>query len=501
MRVFRQGKGAPLGVVLLLLIAASGACARQWGKFWDSASNALPTTFVAGFGATPQSAATGINVALAGTPVTGYPLSGPFVIDFTVGIDSTSATVNQTIGSSTCSGSIQVSTNDFASCISLKSVVFSNSAKTLTIAPLPFLLPNTAYKLRLTTALANTSGQTLSTSVTSATITTKDVGKWVFVAGFGGSIFYCTLNQTNGTLGSVNSVAAGGQTQFIALESSGKFVFAQTNNTTPLYYTSINQSTGAIAAPASVTNAASNGLAYHPTLPVLYTTVASQIKPFSINTVSGLPTVGSALAGGTANNIGLVIHPSAKFLYWGQSSASNSVYSAQIASDGNLSGPVSTSTGSATSSWHPAIDPSGNYLYATDYGGVAGLSYLSINQTTGTLTFIGNVAVPLAAQSIAIDPTGRFLYSIGTANPNSTIGVFTLNSSTGAPTLVQTLSGLNSYATFMAIDPSGRFAVVGYGASGVSGDKIISFSINQQTGDLTQVTVLTASNAQSVAIY
>ncbi len=126
-----------------------------------------------------------------------------------------------------------------------------NDGMRLAIYPTPAYLPNATYQLKITTAAKSYQGGALSADSVSSAYTTKDAGKWVYVAGFGGSIFYCTLDQTNGTLGAVNSVAAIGQTQFLALEPSGKFVFAHPNNTTSLYYTSINQTTGAITAPAS----------------------------------------------------------------------------------------------------------------------------------------------------------------------------------------------------------------------------------------------------------
>lgn len=430
-----------------------------------------------------------------------YSLSNAIYADFNIAADLGSLTANTTVGSTACTGAVQVSKDNFQTCISLKAMSLLNDGKRLAIYPTPAYLPNTTYQLKITTAAKSYQGGALSSDAVSSTYTTKDAGKWVFVAGFSGSIFYCTLNQTTGVLGAVNSVTAVGQTQFLALEPTGKFVFAHPNNSSSLYYASINQTTGVPAATASVTNAANAGLAYHPTLPILYTTIASQIKPFSINTVSGLPTAGSALSAGTASNIGITIHPTAKFLYWGTSGGGNNVYSAQIATDGSLSAPTATPATGANNSHHPVIDPGGNFLYATDYGGAGGVYYFSINQDTGALTLLGNVGVPTPGQSTTIDPTGRFLYNIGTANPTSTISVFSLNASTGVPTLVQAQTGLNSYATFMAIDPSGRFAVVGYGASGATGDKIISFSIDQQTGVLTQISVLTASNAQSVAIY
>ena len=268
--------------------------------------------------------------------VTNFPLSGPFVFDFSEAIDVGSIVVNSTIGSTSCTGSVQVSQDNFATCISLKAPTLGNGGKQLIVTPLPFMRPLQTYKVRITTALKSFQGVNLGAEFTTDSYTTKDVGKWVFVAGFNGNIHYCTLNQTNGTLGTVTSVAASVNTGFIALEPSGKFVFAHPNNSTPLFYASINQTTGAIPAPSSVANVANvanGGLAYHPTLPILYATAASQIRPFSINTVSGLPTVGSVLPGGTANNIGIVIHPSAKFLYWGTSGSGNSVYSAQIATD------------------------------------------------------------------------------------------------------------------------------------------------------------------------
>lgn len=466
------------GLLIYWALAMLQGC-QSWGSFW-----LVP-----------------FSVDLSSIGGANYSLSNPIYADFNIAADLNSLTANTTVGSTACTGAVQVSKDNFQTCVSLKAMVLSSDGKRLAIVPAPAYLPNTTYRLKITAAAKSYQGSPLGAEAVSSAYTTKDAGKWVFVAGFGGSIFYCTLNQSTGTLGTVSSVAATGQTQFLALEPSGKFVFAHPNNSTPLYYASINQSTGAVAAPASVSNAASSGLAYHPTLPILYTTVASQIRPFSINTVSGLPTAASVLPGGTANNIGMVIHPTAKFLYWGTSGSGNNVYSAQIAADGGLSGVLATPTGSATTSWHPAIDPGGNYLYVTDYGGTAGVSYLSIDQSTGALTLLGNVSVPTPGQSTTIDPTGRFLYNIGTANPTSTISVFSLNSATGVPTLIQSQTGLDSYATFMAIDPSGRYAVVGYGASGVSGDKIISFSINQQTGVLTQITVQAASNAQSVVIY
>jgi 6-phosphogluconolactonase (cycloisomerase 2 family) len=430
--------------------------------------------------------------------VTNFPVSGPFVFDFSTAIDAGSIVVNSTIGSTACTGSVQVSQDNFATCVSLKAPTLSNESKQLIVTPVPFMRPLQTYKVRITTALKSSQGINLGTAFTTDSYTTRDVGKWVFVAGFGGEIHYSTLNQTSGVLGAVSSVAAPSQTQFIALEPSGKFVFAHPNNTNSLYYASINQTTGAIPAPSSVTNLANGGLAYHPTLPMLYATVANEIRPFSINTVSGLPTAGSVLSGGTANNIGIVIHPTAKFLYWGTSGGINTVYSAQIAADGSLSGVGTTSTGGATTSFFPTIDPSGNFLYTTDYAGTSGVSFLSINQTTGALTLVGNVSVPTPGQSTTIDPTGRFLYSIGTADP-SIISVFSLNAATGAPTLVQSQT-VYSFATFMAIDPSGRFAVVAYGSGG-SGNKIVSYSINQQTGVLSELTVLTAANSQGIAIY
>jgi len=453
------------------------SCTKQWGKFWDIS---------------PSLSAFNL-VNANSTAITNFPVAGPFVFDFSVAIDITSATVNSTIGSSACTGSVQVSLDNFSTCISLKTPTLSNSDTRITITPLPFLKPVSVYQVKFSTALKSYQGAALSAIVVSSTYTTKDVGKWVFVAGFGGNIRYCTLSQSNGALGTVSSVTATGQTQFIALEPNGKFVFAQPNNTSNLYYATINQSTGAISAPPSATNAATFGLAHHPTLPILYTTVASQIKQFSINSVSGLPTAGPTLVAGATSNSGIVIHPSSKFLYWG-SSGSNNVYAAQLAADGVLSAPVATTATGATNSHHPAVSPDGNFLYATDYGGATGVSYFAIDQTTGALTLRGNVAGP-NPQSSTIDPTGRFIYLINTTVPS--ISVMSLNSSTGFPSLVQTL-GVPGDPTFAAIEPSGRFLVVAYG---LASNQVISYSIDQQTGVIAPINSQGATNSQGVVIY
>ena len=91
-----------------------------------------------------------------------------------------------------------------------------------------------------------------------------------------------------------------------------------------------------------------------------------------------------------------------------------------------------------------------------------------INASTGALTSIGAaVASGAGPQSVAVDPTGRFVYvaNYGAA----TVSMYSINASTGALTSIgaAVASGAGPYG--VAVDPTGRFVyVANYGASTVS---------------------------------
>jgi len=118
-----------------------------------------------------------------------------------------------------------------------------------------------------------------------------------------------------------------------------------------------------------------------------------------------------------------------------------------------------------------------------------------------------NVGTPLAVgtqpESVAVDPTGRFLYVANTGNGTvaGSVTACSINASTGALTLIGTIAtggGLTSSTVAVQVDPSGQFV---YTANG-DGATVSAFTINQSTGALTAIgtPLATGSGSQGIAV-
>ena len=98
------------------------------------------------------------------------PIAAPAIaVTFTIAMNPATLTGQTTAGA--CSGSIQVSLDNFASCVafSTASATMSGGNTTATLTAAPGLLVNRIYKIRVTTAAASTLGIPLATQFTQAT--------------------------------------------------------------------------------------------------------------------------------------------------------------------------------------------------------------------------------------------------------------------------------------------------------------------------------------------
>jgi 6-phosphogluconolactonase (cycloisomerase 2 family) len=138
------------------------------------------------------------------------------------------------------------------------------------------------------------------------------------------------------------------------------------------------------------------------------------------------------------------------------------------------------------------IHPSGAFLYAVNSAAntnVSSVTAYAINSSTGALTSITGspFATGSGAQSVALDPVGKFLY-VGN-NPDGTVSAYTINQSTGALTGVagspfDTGAGAGQKSTYSVnVDPSGAFL---YALNGTQGN-VSAFTINSVSGALTPV--------------
>jgi sugar lactone lactonase YvrE len=136
------------------------------------------------------------------------------------------------------------------------------------------------------------------------------------------------------------------------------------------------------------------------------------------------------------------------------------------------------------------VDPAGRFAYVANLmsnaSDEATISMYTINAGTGVLTPTTPATVPTGffPQGIAIDPSGKFVY---TANSDdNSVSMFTISQTTGVltpttPPSVSTLAnvstGLYSSPDAVTVDPSGRFAYDG-GTSRSSRGLILSSSMS-----------------------
>ena len=139
-----------------------------------------------------------------------------------------------------------------------------------------------------------------------------------------------------------------------------------------------------------------------------------------------------------------------------------------------------------------AVDPAGRFAYVANLmsnaSDAATIAMFTINPSTGVLTPTTPATVPTGyfPQGIAIDPSGKFVY---TANSDdNTVSMFTINPSTGVLTPTTPAAVAAGWSPgFVTVHPSGKFAY----ASNQDDDTISMYTVNSSTGVLTPTTPAT----------
>jgi len=168
-----------------------------------------------------------------------------------------------------------------------------------------------------------------------------------------------------------------------------------------------------------------------------------------------------------------------------------------------------------------AMDPAGKFAYVASEGcgGGAGgfVSMYTINPTTGALTLIGRPTPSNDefTDSVAVDPSGRFAYMASSGDvwdiDFGSILTYAINQTTGA--LTSTTGGINAtgingtpaFFNSVAVVPSGKFAYAADGGAFPAGSfggssNVSMYTINNTTGALTPIGMITAEQPVSVAV-
>jgi 6-phosphogluconolactonase len=132
------------------------------------------------------------------------------------------------------------------------------------------------------------------------------------------------------------------------------------------------------------------------------------------------------------------------------------------------------------------IEPSGKFAYVLNYDSES-VSIFSINSATGALSHVTNpvVGVSMRPQSIVIDPSGKFAYVANEGSEN--ISAFSIDTVSGVLSPVagspfEPAPLVMHFPESIAVEPSGRFVYIVSGSG-----NILTFSINVATGALAPV--------------
>jgi 6-phosphogluconolactonase len=260
----------------------------------------------------------------------------------------------------------------------------------------------------------------------------------------------------------------------LALDPKGRFAYAGSSPGKAIYVFSIDADSGALSAvgdPVSFGKDADHGgaayVATDPSGNFVYVSQAFElgIRGFRIDQASGAlkelpdspfaaqtPPNGHDLFGGA-----IVFKPSGDFAY----SSGGALHAFSVdPTSGKLTlllgSPFSLDVQSDANIANIAVDPQGDYLYATHFLGDEHISGFAIDSSTGALEEVpGSPITGSAPFSLAVDPSGRFVY-VGIDGPGG-LAVFSVKRATGALTRLDQspfpIGGPEPKVTFATLAP------------------------------------------------
>ena len=160
-----------------------------------------------------------------------------------------------------------------------------------------------------------------------------------------------------------------------------------------------------------------------------------------------------------------------------------------------------------------AVDPKGRFAYVANTGcpdSFAGsVSMFTVDAISGALMPMGSVTADFGAHSIAVDPSGKFVYVANDGDfevTGGSLSAFTISATTGALISAGTVQAPcaqppapgSCAPVSVAVDPTGKFA---YAANegGFAPTSVSTYAIDATTGALTK-TGLVAAGSRAIAI-
>ena len=215
--------------------------------------------------------------------------------------------------------------------------------------------------------------------------------------------------------------------------------------------------------------------------------ISGDVAAFTANPVTGLLTpLGSAVAAG-AGAAALALEPSGRFLYVANELAGTVTTFSVDATTGALS-PSFVDNQAAPISL--VTEPTGQNLYVL--GASGSIASLAIDAGTGGLTFQAEAAVGTGWRSMAVHPTGQFVFTpndvfddVATFRVNTQFGVLPMppQQLIGQLLWASGFVGTGTGPSAMACHPDGLFAYV----ANADSDDVTTFAVDLDTGALTEI--------------
>jgi YVTN family beta-propeller protein len=303
-------------------------------------------------------------------------------------------------------------------------------------------------------------------------------------------------------------VAAGTSPISVAVDPSGRFVYAANSNSFSVSAYTINASTGALTSIAGTTTGMSpRSVIIDPSGKFAYVAsgTSNTVSAYNIDVGSGALTSAGTVSGragpfSIAMTRGTTpVSYTPKFAYaanYGPSQSNPAAYRIDPGT-GALTRVPSAVGGALLTA--VATDPTGRFAYTTrellieSPDIITVLSY-RIDAATGALTNSGNPALMASnPRSVTVDPSGRFAYVANQASNN--VSAYTIDATTGELTGVGFVNAGGDPWSF-SVDPSGRFVyLVNRGSNSVS-----AYKINPVSGVLTEIDQNGAAAGNALAV-
>ncbi len=117
------------------------------------------------------------NLVVAAAGATGVPTTPPsIVVTFSGAVQAASLTLDTTLDAGACTGAIQVSSDEFATCIPFNSGTASLAGNVATLTPSPHFSFGTSYKVRVTSSVLDAGGGAVTAFTLPTAFTTRTDG-------------------------------------------------------------------------------------------------------------------------------------------------------------------------------------------------------------------------------------------------------------------------------------------------------------------------------------